>query len=346
MSLWSRIANVFRGDRLSREIDEEIRSHIEEAIASGRDPAEARRAFGSALRHTDESRDIRLVRWLDSLRADAIFGWRQLLKKKVTSAAAILSLALAIGACTSAFRLIDALLLRPLPVANPGRLYTVAFQGSNATDGKLLTYDSCSYPMFQRMRAAVKEQAESVAISMYSVFVYLTYGSDQAMEKAYLQYVSGWMFGSFGLRPALGRLLTENDDLTPGAHPYAVLSHDYWTRRFGQDPRAIGRTFQMGDHLYEIVGIGPERFTGTETGTLTDIFVPTMMHPAAVRDDATWHRTLARLKPDVAVEPVRARLHATPRAFEEERAKGFSGMSKQSAINSSTRRCCSSPRPP
>ena len=94
MSLWSRIANVFRGDRLSREIDEELQSHIEEAIEQGRDPAEARRAFGSALRLREESRDVRLIAWLDSLRADAVFGWRQLMKNKVTSAAAILSLAL------------------------------------------------------------------------------------------------------------------------------------------------------------------------------------------------------------------------------------------------------------
>src|ERR1017187_5844976 len=111
MSWWSRIANVLRGDRLSREIDEELQSHIEEAIEEGRDRAEARRAFGSALRGREESRDVRLIPWLDSLRADVVFGWRQLKKRNVTSAAAILSLALAIGACTSAFRLIDALLL-------------------------------------------------------------------------------------------------------------------------------------------------------------------------------------------------------------------------------------------
>ena len=92
-------------------------------------------------------------RWLDSLRADAVFGWRQILKKKTTSAAAILSLALAIGACTSAFRLIDALLLRPLPVAGSERLYSVAFRAPSAADGTLSTYDSCSYPMFRRMRA-------------------------------------------------------------------------------------------------------------------------------------------------------------------------------------------------
>jgi len=329
MSLWSRIANVLRGDRLSREIDEELQSHIEEAIARGRDPVEARRAFGSALRSSEESRGIRLVAWLDSLRADAVFGWRQLIKKKVMSAAAVLSLALAIGACTSAFRLIDALLLRPLPVADPPRLYALSRQGNNLVDDKPSTFDGWAYPSFRLMRAAVKSQAELIAIS-YAQRMDLTYKSDGEMEKAYLQYVSGWMFDSFGLRPSLGRLLTENDDQEPGAHPYAVISYDYWTRRFARESKVIGRTFRIGDRLYEIVGIGPEPFTGTETGTVTEIFVPTMMHPGAVRDDWTWHRTLARLKPGVAVEPVRQRLDATSRAFEEERAKGFSGMTRQS----------------
>src|ERR1700676_4496722 len=159
MSLWSRIANIFRADRLTRELDEELRSHLAEAIEQGRDPAEARRAFGSALRQREESRDVRLIPWLDSLRADAVFGWRQLRKRKGTSAAAILSLALAIGSCTSAFRLIDALLLRPLPVSEPERLYALSRE-SIGPDGKLVTNDNCAYPMFRQMRAEVKGQAE------------------------------------------------------------------------------------------------------------------------------------------------------------------------------------------
>ncbi|HXB75103.1 MAG TPA: ABC transporter permease [Candidatus Acidoferrales bacterium] len=330
MSLWSRIANVLRGDGLSRDIDEELRSHLAEAIDQGRDPSEARRAFGSALRHREASRDVRLIAWLDSLRADAVFGWRQIMKRKVTSAASILSLALAIGACTSAFRLIDALLLRPLPVANPERLYVVAFENEGAADGKLVTYDSSSYPMFSQMRGAVRGQAALIAIS-YVDRIDLTYGSDQDMEKAYMQYVSGWMFGSFGLRPALGRLLTENDDLKPGAHPYAVLSHDYWTRRFGQDPKIIGRTFRMGNNLYEIVGVAGDRFTGTETGAVTDVFIPmAMKDPRTLASaDNFWLRTLVQLKSGVAPEPVHERLRATFRAIQQERAKGFIGMPKR-----------------
>src|ERR1019366_8453903 len=143
------------------------------------------RAFGNVLRQREASRDIKLAAWLDSLCADAAFGWRQIMKKKFTALAAILSLALATGACTSAFRLIDALLLRPLPVAHAERLYSVAFEGSGA-DGKLMTYESCWNPMFRQMRAAVKEQAESVAVS-YADRIDLTYGREQEMEKAYLQ---------------------------------------------------------------------------------------------------------------------------------------------------------------
>jgi len=327
MSLWSRLSNVFRSDRLHREFDEELESHIEDAIQQGRDPGEARRAFGSPLLRREESRDVRLIPWLDSLRADTVFGWRQLKKRKVTSATAILSLGLAIGSCTSAFRLIDALLLRPLPVAAPEQLYSLSRHGLGF-DGKPQSFDGWAYPAFERMRDAVKGDAELLAVS-YGERVDITYASDQEMEKAQLQYVSGRMFPSFGLRPAVGRLLTPDDDLKPGAHPIAVLSHDYWARRFGQDRSVVGRGFRMGDRLYQIAGVAEEPFTGTETGTVTDIFLPTMMHPAAIRDDSTWHRTLARVRPGVAIEPVRAKLHATSRAFEMERAKGFTGMTKE-----------------
>jgi predicted permease len=157
----------------------------------------------------------------------------------------------------------------------------------------------------------------------------LTYKSDQEMERAYLQYVSGWMFSTLRINPALGRVFTENDDLKPGGHPYAVLSHDYWTHRFGQDPEVIGHTFRMGNDLYEIVGVVEAPFIGTEPGTMVDIFVPTMMNPAVTRKDSTWHRTLLMLKPGAALEPMRQKLDATSRAFEEERAKGFLGMRKE-----------------
>src|ERR1700726_3659379 len=164
MSLWSRIVNVLRADRLNREIEEEFEAHIAEAVEQGRDPEEARRALGPMLRQRQESHDVRVVGWLDSLRADVVFGWRQLKRNRVTSAAAILSLALAIGACTAAFRLIDALLLRPLPVAHPERLYILSREGMGF-DNRPGAWDVWAYPDFQLMRAAAKGQAEMIALS-------------------------------------------------------------------------------------------------------------------------------------------------------------------------------------
>jgi predicted permease len=331
MSRSSRIKNLFVSRSLAREIDEELESHIAEAIAHGRDPAEARRALGSMLRRREQSRDIRLMASLDSFRADVVFGWRQIRKRKVTSAAAILSLALALGAATSAFRLIDALLLRPLPVAHPGHLYVFAIQGFDPGNHFRVT-ETCEYPLFRQMRAGVRGDADLIAASWVERSE-LTYGSDQEIEKAYLQYISGWMFTDFGLVPSLGRLFTENDDLTPGTHPYAVLSYDYWTRRFGRDPSILGRTFRLDTHLYQIIGVAPRPFTGTEPGTIPDIFIPTMMHGGVQDDDWAWIRSFVQLKPGVNLASLRDRLQSVFESVQEERAKGFTGWPQKRLDN-------------
>lgn len=268
-----------------------------------------------------------LVTWHESLRADAIFGWRQLVKRKTTSVAAVLSLALGIGACTAAFRLIDALLLRPLPISDPGHLYVVSFAETDP-DGKLAKYDSCSYPMFREWRKVVGHRAELIAVS-YAERADLTFGPDAEVEKADRQYVSGWIFTSFGLQPALGRLLAESDDLSPGAQPYAVISYDYWTRRFGRDPKVVGRTFRMGQDIFEIVGVAERSFTGTEPGTVTDIFVPTMMNKTAIdSSNSFWVRTFVRPAQGVSTEILDHQMSTAYRAFEQERAKGFINFPK------------------
>ena len=190
-------------------------------------------------------------------------------KHKTASAAAILSLALGIGASMAAFRLIDALFLRPLPVAHPERLYEVTYP--NLFEGAITEIDVFNYPAFSRLRAGAKDQADLMAISR-PLRIDVTFGSDEETERVWCQYVSGLMFSDFGLKPALGRLFSESDDVTPGAHPYAVISYDYWSRRFGKDPSVIGRRFRTGNDFLEIIGVAPEAFTGTDPGTFTDIF--------------------------------------------------------------------------
>src|SRR5579859_1278928 len=125
MSLWSRISNAARGERLNREIEEELQSHIEEAIASGRDPSEAQRAFGSALHAREVSHSIRAAGWLESVLADLSFGWRQLCRNPGFTAAIIVTLALSIGANTAIFSIVNALMLKSLPYPDPERIGTI-----------------------------------------------------------------------------------------------------------------------------------------------------------------------------------------------------------------------------
>ena len=331
MSWWSRISNAMHGERLNREIDEELQSHIEEAIASGRDPKEAHRAFGSAL-HAREASHMRVAGWLESLLADISFGWRQLCRNKVTSFAAVLSLALGIGSCVAAFRLIDALLWRPLPISNSSSLYVLS-RKLTGFDGKPIEDDHWATADFNLMRDAAKEQADLIAISDADR-TDITWSTDDDMEKAHVVYVSGNMFPLFfpqsGLEAALGRLLVPADDRAPGASPYAVLSWDYWNHRFGRDPRVLGRLLHIGDQTVEIVGVGPRDFTGTEKGTVTDIFLPLSMNSLVTQEGVTWHRTFLMLKPGVnpatALEPLRQHLSAVSHAFELECSKCVRGM--------------------
>jgi predicted permease len=332
MSLWSRISNALHRERLNREIDEELQLHIEEAIASGRNPDEARSSFGSILRQREASHSIRAAGWLESLLADVRFGWRQLCRNKVTSAAAVLSLALGIGSCVAAFRLIDALLWRPLPISASNKLYVLS-RTMTGFDGKPREDDHWATPDFKLMRDAVKDQADLIAISDADR-TDITWSSDDDMEKAHVVYVSGNMFPLFGLEPTLGRLLAPADDRAPGAGPYAVLSWDYWDQRLGRDPHVLGRSLHIDDQAFEIIGVGPRDFTGIEKGTVTDIFLPVTMNSFSTQDSVTWHRSFLMLKPGVnsatPLEPVRLHLSAVNRVFEVECSKCFRGMTQAS----------------
>ena len=272
-------------------------------------------------------RDALVVRWLESLATDAVFGWRQLRKHKTASVAAILSLALGIGASVAAFRLIDALFLKPLPIAHPERLYEVTYP--NLFEGAITEIDVFNYRTFSRLLAAGRNQTDLMAISR-PLRIDATFGSDEETERVWCQYVSGLMFSNFGLKPALGRLFSESDDVTPGTHPYAVISHDYWSRRFGKDPSVIGRRFRTGNNFLEIIGVAPEGFTGTDPGTFTDIFVPNMMNVAAIYSPS-WsvYRTWLRPKPGAGLDQVRERLTAALHSYREEEVKTWSSVRPQ-----------------
>ena len=339
MSLWSRIANATRGERLNQEIDEELLAHIAEAVASGRDPEEARRAFGSAMRAREVSHSIRVAGWLESMLADARFGWRQLCRCKVASAAAVLSLALGIGSCVAAFRLIDALLWRPLPIAGASRLYALSSQMIGFT-GKPMENNYWATPEYKLMREAVKDQADLIGISdadrtdVAWTMHEATGGRGEDTEKAYVAYVSGNMFPDFGVKPALGRLLMPADDRGGAASPYAVISWDYWNQHFGRDQNVLGSSLHVGDQTFEVIGVGPRDFTGTEKGTVTDIFLPLNVNKAATRDNTSWQHVFLMLKPGESAGTVlgilRQHLTAVNRAFGNACSTCYRGETKES----------------
>ncbi len=309
MSWIGRFANIFHTKRVEKDIEEELASHIEEAIEQGRTIEEARKAFGNQLLQRERSRDIKLVPWIDSLISDVVFGWRQLRKRPSVTAAAVLSLALAIGASTAAFRLVNAILLRTLPVAQPERLYYLAATYIDP-DGHPDYRDDFDYPTFRRYREAVADRADLMVVG-FTAREDAILGSDTETEKIYRQYISGNVFSVFGLRPALGRPLAPHDDLTPGAAPVAVISYEYWTHRFARDPNVLGKTFRMGNNRFQIVGVAPRGFVGTEPGEITDVFIPAMMNTEAINSPGwSWFRIWTHPKAGFSAEQVRQPLQA------------------------------------
>ena len=331
MSLWSRVSNVFRTARLDRELDDEQRFHLESRIDDlvGRGltrdaaTAEAMRRFGSALRAREVSRDVKLATWLESLLKDVRFGVRVLWRDRTVTGAAIVSLGLAIGACTAAFSLVDALMLRPLPVREPHQLVYLTFANFERPDAP--DRDSFNYPLFERLRADGRRGVDLFAAS-YDFRLDATLSDVPGQEERLrVQYVSGDAFTILGLAPAAGRLFSTSDDLRPGQHPVAVLGHAFWQRRFAGAGSAIGRTVTFDGHTFEIVGVAPRGFTGVEPGTFIDVWVPTQMYEAAALSNPgwSWFRVLGRLGPGVEPSQVHGPLQAAFTQSLRQRAESF-----------------------
>ncbi len=302
--------------RRDRDLEQELQLHLElaaeDARRRGQSPDDARRAarlrLGAVSQTMEAYRDQRGLPWLDALASDVRFGWRQLNKHRAVSVAAILSLGLAIGATTSAFRLVDAVLLRTLPVSDPDRLFLVSFTAHDSQN-RVEDRDDFDYPTFLRYSKAIGNRADLMVVGTTPQLEVMI-GSAGEPEKAFRQFLSGNVFPTFGLRPALGRLLLPSDDDAPGGHPVAVLSYDYWARRFARDPKAIGQTLRIGTQAYEIVGVAPRRFTGTEPGRMTDIFLPATMNVEALNSPGwSWFRLWLRPKPGVLPAEIQQVLH-------------------------------------
>jgi putative ABC transport system permease protein len=287
-----RLLGSARRGRSDEDLEAELRSHLEIANDASRmpDPQQAVRSarlrLGGSTQAMEAIRDQRGLPRLDAIFADVVFGWRQLRKHRGVTIAAVLSLGLAVGATTAAFRLVDAVLLRPMPVADPEGLFLVASTFADA-EFRPDYSDSFDYPTLRRYRDAVGNRGDVMLLGS-AARLSARIGSSEEPEHIYRQYVSGNVFPSFGLQPAAGRLIGPGDDQLPGAHPVAVITYDYWTRRFNRRADIAGQTLRIGSKQFEIIGVAPKGFVGTEPGRLTDVFAPSMMMTAAALDSPGW----------------------------------------------------------
>jgi predicted permease len=325
----SRLVNLVRAQRLNDDLDDERQFHLtartEDLVRQGMSPedahAQARRQFGNALSLRDSSRDIRIWPRLESILLDVRFGLRLFRKNPTVTAAAVLSLSFGIGACAAAFSLINALMLRPLPVADPQRLVYAVYRSSTDTEDLA----SFNYPLFVRMRDASRTQIQLFGMSYTTRRDAVFDDAGGQSERVYAQWISGDALSILGVKPVLGRLFTASDDVTPGQHPVAVISHDFWQRRFGGNPAVLGRWLTVREKQLQIVGVTEVGFTGVEPGVMTDVWAPNMMwSDEALSSPAwSWFRVWGRLQPGVRAEQAQAQLQTTFTTFRREHVSGL-----------------------
>ncbi|MCI0533605.1 MAG: ABC transporter permease [Verrucomicrobiales bacterium] len=247
--------------------------------------------------------------------------FRQLLKNPGFTAVAVLSLTLGIAANTTIFSFVNALLLRPPPVEEPGKLWQVWRCRPQAAEAE--RYGSWSRVAFAYFRANNRSCAAIAAIDIDATLTSWSYnGNGESVQSA---FISGNFFDVCGIRPARGRFFIPAEDQTPGTHPAVVISHGFWQNRLGADPQAVGRVLTINGIALTVIGVAPRSFTGVMAGGSPDLWVPFMMAPAVLHDAEWLTQTtsqsvigLARLKPEVDASQAATELTVLNHRFDEE----------------------------
>jgi predicted permease len=329
MRLWhilaSRLRSIVFRDRRESELSEELQLHLERQaeqwIAGGMDPEEARlrarRQFGAVESFKQECRDARGTALVDNLRRDTRHAARRLIRDWRFTAAAVLILALGIGANTALFSIINATLFSRPPFADPERLVEVYQNGPDGGPG------SNSYPAYLDVAAYDTVFAGAAAVSIPNS---VTYRDRGPVRDVIVEYASASYGQVLGLRPFLGRWFDESED-RPEAAIVTVVSHHTWTRQFGAAPSVIGRTIRMQGRPVTIVGVAPAGYQSTfSLGVVTEFWLPINAAPALGAPPRTLERRpaeapffiKARLRDGVTVEQARAAMDVLGRRLATE----------------------------
>jgi len=335
---FARLRSVPKRDEADRELNDEIRAHIEmeeaEQRAAGLTPSEARdaarRAFGNVTLAKEASRDAWIFRWLEELAQDLRYALRQMRRDPGFATVAILTLALGIGANTAIFSLVNNIMLRKLPVQHPEQLLLLHwtskpngysawngyedYGGCDTTDpGTGSSNCSFSYPVFDSFRAHPKYLQNVAAWGGYAN-IHLDWGGQIVSAGGYL--VSGEYFSTLEVNPLIGRVLSPADDQT-GVEPVAVLSFDYWQKHFASDPNVVGKTVGMNGVAFSIIGVTPPEFFGLQLGERPNFWIPLhsreRIEKTAQQDfgvHSAWLYVFARMKPGATPEQGRSEMEA------------------------------------
>ncbi len=326
---------MFRRKRKPSDFAAEIKAHLEleteqlkeQGLSEHEARAVARRAFGNLTQAQERFYEAGRWLWWDHLLQDVRFGFRTLRKNPGFTAIAVLTLALGIGANTAIFSLINAAMLRPLPVRDPQRLVVLKWSARQwpkthafyawsgcpikATGLKDPVPAGCSfsYPMFEQVRA---ENNIFAGVFAFVTIPPLGVSIDGNVTFASGEFVSGDYFPALGLRASVGRLLGPPDD-GADAPPAAVLSYSYWRRQFGGAPSALGKSIVLNGVPFTVVGIGPPGFLGLDPGIVQDMWLPLSTQARLSKyapktpDAASWSLLVgARLNPAVKLPPAQA----------------------------------------
>ena len=319
--LLRRLRMLFHRRQLHEDLDEEFRLHLDlrrqQQIESGLAPEAARRAAHLRFGNTTRVKEKSLMTWgseaLESFLQDAAYGTRALLRSPGITIVALLSLALGIGANTAIFSLLNAVLLRSLPVKDPAQLVLLGTADSSGIGSSFVDTELFSYPFYRQLQQknAVFSNVAAVFSMSSDVHGMLLGPSGQAGgedEIIHAQLVSGTYFQLLGVQPEMGRTLLDKDDASEGDHPVAVVSQSFWKRRLNRDPNVLNRKVKLASTVFTVVGVAPPEFFGTKVGESPDIWVPMSMvrslHPTwdAYRQNFTQSLdVMGRLKPGVSL---------------------------------------------
>src|SRR5208337_4271274 len=312
--------------RLHRDLREQER--IEAGVAPEEARYAARRRFGNEIVLREESRDMWGWNSAETLIQDVRYGLRQLRRSPGFTAVAVLTLALGIGANTAIFSLLNAIMLRELPVQNPEQLVLFGKARAAGSTDDFASTELYSYPFYREMRQ--KNQVFSDVSAILSILftkMHGAVGGSAELEPMDVQLVSGSYFSFLGVKPILGRSFTEAEDEPAGGHPVAIVSYSWWNRRFARDPAIVGKTVTLGSMVYTIIGITPPRFFGAAVGQSPDLWIPLSMEkqvsPGWNGLDDKWFASLyilGRLKTGVSIGQAQANVNLLARQIWHEYA--------------------------